>query len=136
MCGAASWPYFFWYAKEYPSDIGSDFFATSAQVIPVFMLALTIDVGRSKQLEGADMAWTIFGTLVGEITALGASAFDPFRNRGNFAIVAASLVTLFLALAMAITSEIGTTSLSSNTADTAGEGTGSRSRPDIAESEH
>nr|WP_221376355.1 hypothetical protein [Actinoplanes polyasparticus] len=99
--------YFWWYASNYRNipEIGTEFFSTSAQVIPVFLLALTIDVNWSKRLNTSDLGWVILACVVGEGMALGGSAFEDFRSQENFVLTAASMATLLTALLMAIGAE-------------------------------
>lgn len=104
--GLVALPFFWFYTSNLQAGIGSEFFSTAAQVIPVFLLALTLDVRRSKILESSDLSWTTLACLLGEGAALGASAFETFRGREHFTVVAASLVALFVALIMAIGADL------------------------------
>lgn len=98
--------YFYFYSADFGENVGGDFFSAVAQVIPVLLLALTIDVRQSATLRGPDIAGVVAASLVGESVALSAAAFSELASRADFAIAAGAIMTLGIALLMALGSDI------------------------------
>jgi hypothetical protein len=94
--------FFQWYARSTIGEVDQNFFSTSAQVIPVLILALTVDVRFSSEMEGYDLAFTILAGVVGEVFALGGTADKSDEGSWTFGVVVASIVTVGTALIMAI----------------------------------
>jgi hypothetical protein len=103
-CRWGVYGYYYAYAERAVAGelVQGDFYTTVAQVLPVLLLALTVDVSQSKALGGADIAWIVLVALAGEGTALTAAAFADQRGPFNFSVLIGSLVGLGLALVMAL----------------------------------
>jgi hypothetical protein len=103
--GAATWPFWHWYADNFSEgDIGGDFFHAAADILPVLLLATVIDVRRSRELEGKQLLPPIAVVFFGELAALNALAFDTerFGMADSFAVVCSSLITATFALLIAV----------------------------------
>jgi hypothetical protein len=94
--------FFFWYTRYYTSGIEVDFFSSSAQVIPVLILALTIDVVQDSSLKARELAPTLTIAFIGETNALAGAGFPVLDNRLNFSMVSASILALSVALILAL----------------------------------
>jgi hypothetical protein len=108
LLGAASWPYWHWWATFYPPITpNTAFFETAAQVLPVLLLAAVIDVRRSVTLKSSQLILPIIVVFLGEVNALDATAFEVGNaTSSDFASVAASLTSTFIALTLAVLADI------------------------------
>lgn len=108
LLGAVSWPYWYWWGTFYPPIIpNTAFFETAAQVLPVLLLAAVIDVRRSTTLRSSQLTLPIIVVFLGEINALNATAFEVgTAPTSDFASVAASLTSTFIALILAVLADI------------------------------
>lgn len=100
VVGLATYP--FWYFYGHAESLGSGYFDAAAQVLPLLLLAAILDVRRSHSLDGYQLITPMLVVLIGEMSALGAIAFQSQVNQRNFAVVAASIVTAVVALVFAV----------------------------------
>ena len=99
--GLASFPFWYWFAISAKEEIQGPFFEVSAQVIPVLLLAIMIDVRPSDKLQTSDLTITIVGLIVGESVALRGAASgggDAFQ----YATICTMLTLGFFALIVAV----------------------------------
>jgi len=101
--GAITFPIWFSFASRIDEVQGS-FFEVSAQIVPVLLLAITIDVRRSRSLESHELVLTIVILIIGEAVALYHAAGAEW-DTGGYAVVSTSLTTGFIALVMALISD-------------------------------
>ena len=87
---------------DHGSFVSEEFFTTSAQVIPVLILALTIDVRLSPDIQDRSIITVIFVAVVGEGFALQGTAFHDQRASVHFALTVGALAGLAAALIMAL----------------------------------
>jgi hypothetical protein len=110
LLGAISCPYWYWYDVFSPPSVpSSSYFETVAQVLPVLLLAVVIDVRRTRTLRSSQLTLPIIAFLIGEINALDAIAFGVGDGDGAglaFTIVSASLVSTIAALILAVLADM------------------------------
>jgi hypothetical protein len=104
IIGCSSVLFWYWYASSSPKKLESiqgAFFEVSAQVIPVLLLAIMIDVRRSEKLRSHDLVLTILALLFGEIITLQGAA----RGNGSpfdFAAVGGMVTVGFCAVIIGV----------------------------------
>jgi hypothetical protein len=101
-----TFPLWYWTASHMTSIRGA-FFEVGAQVIPVILLATTLEVRLSRTLETSDLAVTIAILLGGEILALYGAAIGDVSHVGftaawRYAVVSAALSSGFFTLIMGV----------------------------------
>jgi hypothetical protein len=76
--------------------------------MPVLLLAVVIDVRRTKTLQSSQLVLPILAFLIGEINALDIIAFGIIGDGGSgaFATVSASLVSTVVALILAVLADM------------------------------
>lgn len=99
-CGAVSIPYLMWFAAE--NTINPEFFTASAQVIPVLLVALLVDVSRSEATRTRTLVWVIVYAFTGAAVALTSEASPGNEGSAAFAIVASSIIALAFSLILTI----------------------------------
>jgi hypothetical protein len=99
-CGAICVPYLLWYAHRHRIDPG--FFTAVAQVIPVLLVAVLVDVSRSDARHTRPLVWVIGYAFVGEGLALSSEAVPRSVGVLGFAITASTVITLAFALIFTI----------------------------------
>jgi hypothetical protein len=111
--GAVTYPLWYWSASRLGVAPASQFFEVSAQVLPVILLAVVIDVGRSHYLNTYQLALPIFAVMLGEGAALNILAFGEngsghhlHATAADFSIVAASLASTVTALILAVLADL------------------------------
>jgi hypothetical protein len=107
--GTVTYPLWYWSASRLGVAPASQFFEVSAQVLPLILLAVVIDVGRSHYLKTDQLALPIFAVMLGEFAALNILAFGEngsahhlHATAADFSIVAASLASTITALILAV----------------------------------
>lgn len=100
LVGAVSYPFWYSFALQI-GEIDHSFYEVSAQINPVLLLAILVDVRRCRSLESQDLLGTIVALIGGEIVALYGAAGAPI-GRPGYATVSASLTVGFVALLMAV----------------------------------
>jgi hypothetical protein len=111
--GVVTYPLWYLTVNRLGITPASQFFEISAQVLPVILLAVIIDVGRSRYLKSYQLALPIFAVFLGESAALNILAFgEPGSGHHlnatafDFSIVAASLVSTVTALMLAVLADL------------------------------
>ena len=111
--GLVTYPLWWWYSYQLKIPPASQFFEISAQVLPVLLLAAIIDVRRSASLRGYQLILPTIAVVLGEVAALNALAFGEERKghylhatATDFAIVATSLTSTFIALVLAVLADL------------------------------
>jgi hypothetical protein len=89
LVGAVSYPFWYSFALQI-GEIDHSFYEVSAQINPVLLLAILVDVRRCRSLESQDLLGTIVALIGGEIVALYGAAGAPI-GRPGYATVSASL---------------------------------------------
>jgi uncharacterized protein len=104
VVGIISAPLWIWVSFAILPDVEGPLFEVTAQIIPVLLLALIIDVRQSRRLETSDLSITILMLLLGEAVALyyAAGAKDP---RIAFSVVSYTLVVGFSAIVFAVVAD-------------------------------
>ena len=100
IVGIGTGPLWFVFALRI-GDIDPNFFEISAQVIPVLLLAITIDNQRSRSLESIDFMLSVLGLIGAEIVALYGIAGGDVGSIG-YVTVCIGLTIGFAALVMAL----------------------------------
>jgi uncharacterized membrane protein YdcZ (DUF606 family) len=103
LVGLCSVPFWYWYADRLTGIQGA-FFEVSAQVIPVLLLAIMIDVRQSKRLRSSDLVGTTLGLLYCEIVAL-VGAAEGGGDAFPYSVVSGALTLGFCAVIMAVIAE-------------------------------
>jgi hypothetical protein len=138
IVGAISYPIWLSFAFDI-GEIERGFYEVTAQVIPVVLLAITIDVRRSRHLESEDLVVTIALLIMGEVVALFNAAGAHTGSLG-YASVGAALTVGFVALVMGLIADYEpTNSRSERTRNLeilgSGEPSTGRNTPDISSSD-
>lgn len=102
VAGVVSYPFWLWYSNKL-GDVNVNFFESSAQVLPVVLLSVVIDVRRSTSLNSRQLLVPIVIVILGEIIALDSTAFEQgSRAHESFALVCSALITAVVALLFAV----------------------------------
>jgi hypothetical protein len=100
IAGIISYPIWLSFALDI-GEIERGFYEVTAQVIPVLLLAITIELRRSRHLESEDLVVTVTLLLLGEVVALFNAAGARTGSLG-YASVSAALTVGFVALVMGL----------------------------------
>lgn len=77
--GVVTYPFWFWYSNQPHIEPDPQFFEISAQVLPVLLLAVIIDVEWSRSLKTYKLIFPISTVFLGEFVAL--KILISFRRR-------------------------------------------------------
>lgn len=104
--GAVTLPFWWEYRRVYFASAAQggtqdEFFATIAAVLPILLLATTVDLRQSRAVETYQIAFFVMSVAFGEFACLFSLSYD-FRQPYQFGIASSSMVAAFVGLAICL----------------------------------
>jgi len=99
---AMTLPYWWWFSWTLDAPLHSEFYSTVAQILPIILLAVLIDLRRAHSSTLVDVAIYLAIIALGEFWCLFSLAYNVSNSTMVFSFVGASLLAAFSGLAVTV----------------------------------